>query len=181
MERSAVVFAAVAGFCLLTRADPIPGASASPKEPARRKMVRVILAKEDSEHSTTKFSTDSVKIRALWRGVNLQAGDRLQAVWIADDVGATAPKHTPITGGDVTVYKPDDDGIFSIQRPKEGWPPGKYRFELYLNKKPADAINFTIEHGVTVEIGGVPPPATTPTQTSAPPQLEPSPAVQPKQ
>src|SRR3954469_24010084 len=153
MERCALVFAAAVNLCLLARADPSPNAGTSPIASGRPKSVRVILAKENSEQPTTKFSADSVKIRALWRGANLRAGDKLHAIWIADDVGATAPKHTTITVSDVTAYKPDDDGIFSLQRPKEGWPPGKYRFEMYLNGKLADGLNFTIEHGVTVEIG----------------------------
>src|SRR4051812_18284394 len=80
------------------------------------KLVRLTVAKENSDDATNRFTTDVHKIRAIWKGAGLKAGDKLHAVWIADDVGEAAPKHTPITASDVTAYKPDDDGIFALGR-----------------------------------------------------------------
>src|SRR4051812_19182816 len=179
MQRAPWFFALTFIVSFMARAQPAPHSQKSSPAQTKRKVVHVILAKEDSEVSTTRFSGDSIKIRALWKGENLAAGDKVHAIWIADDVGATAPRNTKIAEADVTAYKPDDDGIFSLQRPKEGWPAGKYRFEIYLNQKMEHGVNFAIEHGVTVEIGN--PETANPSQTSAPLQLEPSPAVQPKQ
>ena len=159
-------------------------AGQSAKEPppapdkATRQTVRVFLAKDGNDSPTTRFSSDAIKVRALWKGSGLRTGDTLHAIWIADDVGATAPKHTTITESSATAYKPDDDGVFALGRPADGWPPGKYRVEIYLNKKLISSHSFVIEHGVTVELNQAP---AKPAQTSAPPQLEPSPAVQPKQ
>lgn len=179
MQRAPWFIALTLVVSFMARAQPTPHAEKSSPAKPKPKTIHVILAKEDSEVSTVHFSGDSIKIRALWRGENLTAGDRVHAIWIADNVGATAPRDTRIAEADVTVYKPDDDGIFSLQRPKEGWPAGKYRFEIYLNQRMANGVNFSIEHGVTVEIGN--PETAHPSQTSAPLQLEPSPAVQPKQ
>lgn len=181
MRRALFFVATLIALGLAARGEPPPRETPS-EGTARPKSVHVVLAKEGSDQSTTKFSIDALKIRALWNGAGLQAGDRVQGVWIADDVGATAPKHTTITEATVTAYKADDDGIFSLGRPKNGWPPGKYRFEIHVNKKLANAVNFTIQGGVTVEISGNQIPETpAPIQTSAPLQLDPSPAVQPKQ
>lgn len=163
----------------MARAQPTPHDEKSSSVKAKPKTIHVILANENSEISITKFSGDSIKIRALWKGESLTAGDKIHAIWIADDVGVTAPRNTKIAEADVTAYKPDDDGIFSLQRPKEGWPAGKYRFEIYLNRKLVHGVDFAIEHGVTVDIGSLE--TAHPNQTSAPLQLEPSPAVQPKQ
>jgi hypothetical protein len=117
------------------------------------KTLHAVLAKGDGGPATTIFSKDTPKIETRWKGKGLSAGDRIRAIWIAEDVGSVAPKESKVTEAKVTVYKSDDDGAFVIGRPSEGWPVGKYRCQLYINDKLTETLRFIVEVGVTVEIG----------------------------
>jgi len=97
------------------------------------------------------FDRDA-EIYALWKGEALKAGDKIRAVWIAEDVGNVAPKNSRITEAFVTAEKSDDDGAFGLARPTDGWPVGKYRLEIYVGDKLAEALKFKIQPGVTVEL-----------------------------
>lgn len=117
------------------------------------KMLQATLGEKisgETKTTKTKFSTDTAKISAFWKGETLKAGDKLRAVWIAEGQGGL--KDATITEGSVTAYKPDDDGIFSLVSPKGGWPVGKYRVEIYVGSKLAETLKFTIEPGVTIDI-----------------------------
>lgn len=120
-------------------------------QPTGKKLVHAVLAKENTTEPTSTFPSETRKIRALWKGNALKLGDVVGAVWIAEDVGAAALKDREITEATVVAYKPDDDGVFSLVRPKEGWPAGRYRFDIYVNNKLAESLSFTIEPGVTIE------------------------------
>ncbi len=100
---------------------------------------------------TKKFLTGATKIYGRWKGETLKTGDLVQAVWIAESFGYPQ-KDARITEGEVTAYKPDDDGVFSLARPEGGWPIGRYRLEFYVRGKLAETVRFTIEQDVTVEV-----------------------------
>jgi hypothetical protein len=117
-----------------------------------KKLLHAVLAKNRQGEPTTKFRADSAKIYSFWKGDRLKAGDKVRAVWIAEGIGYTDLKDSKITEASVIAYKPDDDGIFSVARPKGGWPVGKYRVELYVGNKLAETLKFTVESDVTVEV-----------------------------
>jgi hypothetical protein len=131
-------------------APPMP-ASASPAKP-KQKPLRVALSTTPDGPATTAFKSDAPKICAMWKGTALKMGDRLRAVWVAEGIGSDSRQDRLITEGATRAYKPDDDGIFSLARPREGWPNGKYRFELYVNNELADKVHFSIEPGVAIEV-----------------------------
>jgi hypothetical protein len=110
-----------------------------------RKVLHAELAKDRESEPATKFPSDTPKIVAFWKGDALKAGDKIRAVWLAEDVGYAELHHTKITEGSAIAYRPDDSGAFGLARPKEGWPLGKYRLELYVGDKLAETLNFTIE------------------------------------
>lgn len=140
-------FILVAAALIVVHAEQDDAAGQS----TERKLLHAFLAKANETEPTTKFPADTLKIRAFWKGNALKLGDLVSAVWIAEDVGHAALKDREITEASVIAYKPDDDGVFSLLRPKGGWPAGEYRFELYVNNKLAETLSFTIESGVTVE------------------------------
>jgi hypothetical protein len=117
-----------------------------------KKLLHATLAKNREGEPATKFRADSLKIYTFWKGDALKAGDEVRAVWIAEGIGRTALKDSKITEASTMAYKPDDDGIFSVLRPKGGWPIGNYRCELYVGSKLAETLKFTIESDVAVEV-----------------------------
>jgi hypothetical protein len=149
-----LVFVFVFALVAIARAeDPLAKPILAPEQtPATAsKSVEVVLARNERRERATKFTSDLPKIRAYWKGRGLEAGDRIGVVWFAKEVGI-APKDSEITRAATTAYKSDDDGVFALARPKEGWPLGKYACEIYLNGKLTDAIEFTIEKGAEIEL-----------------------------
>ena len=128
------------------------GLEAATAQPTDKKLLHAVLAKNKEGEPATKFRADSFKIYAFWKGDALKMGARIRAVWIAEGIGRTALRDSKITEASAMAYKPDDDGIFSILRPKGGWPTGKYRCELYVGSKLVETLKFTIESDVTVEV-----------------------------
>jgi hypothetical protein len=118
-----------------------------------RKSLHVFLAVDKDHKPATTFSSDVPRIYAFWKGEALGLGDTIQSVWIAEDVGDASPKETKILEGEAKIYKPDDDGSFSLSRPGgKVWPVGKYRVEIYINGGLANVAKFTITTGVTIEV-----------------------------
>ena len=115
--------------------------------------LHAFLAKSKEDKPARTFTTDVSDIWLVWKGEKLQAGDKINAIWIAEDVGTAAPKETKIGERSVTVFKPDENGAFSLSRPRGRiWPVGKYRTEIYIGELLVEAIRFSIEKGVSVEV-----------------------------
>jgi hypothetical protein len=151
---TALPFLVLAPIFLTARADLLPrDALAGVKESTEVKSVYAVLARDSKSEPTTHFSGDTPKIETFWKGHRLDAGDRIHAIWIAEDVGPVAPKASKVTEVSIIAYKSDEEGAFSLARPKEGWPVGNYRLEIYLNGKLTQIVRFSIDKGVTVDIG----------------------------
>ena len=117
------------------------------------KSLHAFLALGKEGKPTTSFSSDVSSIYAVWKGEALEAGDKIHSIWIAEDIGDAAPKDSRILEGDAKVYKPNEDGAFSLSRPGGRiWPVGKYRVEIYINGNLAELLKFTITPGVTIEV-----------------------------
>ena len=60
-------------------------------------------------------------------------------------MGSAAPKNTTIDEAvTLTAASPTEKGSFSLSKPTNGWPVGKYRGEIYVNDKLAETLKFTI-------------------------------------
>jgi hypothetical protein len=140
-----IFFVALALATTAAAADP----ATSPAESS--KVLRALVSGKKDGAATRKFLSGTPKIYGLWKGTALKAGDTVRAVWIAEAFGYTQ-KDVKITEAETTAYKPDDDGIFSLVRPKGGWPIGRYRLEFYVQDRLVETVRFTIEQDVTVEI-----------------------------
>ena len=62
-------------------------------------------------------------------------------------MGDAAPKGTKIDEPIINAKGDMDDGVFSLSKPNDGWPIGKYRFEIYVGDKLATTVKFTVEEG----------------------------------
>ncbi|MFN2476117.1 MAG: hypothetical protein ABR526_07250 [Chthoniobacterales bacterium] len=111
---------------------------------AEKKVLHGALALDQTTKPTTKFAPDAPKIYAFYIGDAVKAGDKIRAVWIAEDVGDAAPKNTKVDEATLTAAKDNPSDAFSLSMPTKGWPLGKYRVELYDNDQLAETLRFTI-------------------------------------
>ena len=139
--KRALILLFLAVSCIVANAGPFSGVD-SGKD---KKALKAILAKDENSKPATTFSADIPKIYAFWKGEGLKVGDKVKAVWIAEDVGEAAPKETKIDEVTMDVEKPDQSSAFSLSQPTKGWPVGKYRVEIFLGDDLAVTLKFTIE------------------------------------
>jgi len=93
----------------------------------------------------TEFPSTTQNIYARWQGQSLRNGARVRAVWIAEDVGEVAPPNYKIDEASaVVVNSSDAHGKFTLSRPDDGWAPGSYRVEFYLDDTLVDTIKLVI-------------------------------------
>jgi hypothetical protein len=91
------------------------------------------------------FSTDTPRIYARWQGHGLHNQAIIRAIWIAEDVGDAAPRNSTIDEATSLATVPDAHGVFTLSRPENGWTPGTYRVEFYVDEKLVDTVKVTIE------------------------------------
>jgi hypothetical protein len=94
---------------------------------------------------TTTFAADAPKVYATFTTKGATNGDKIRGVWIADDVGDAAPPGTKIDEKTLNAEGDTEDGEFSLSKPDNGWPVGKYHIEIYVNDELVTKLNFTIK------------------------------------
>lgn len=72
-----------------------------------------------------------------------KAGTTLTGAFIAEDVGAAAPKNFVIDSANVTAAD-KMAATFTLGRPTNGWPIGQYRLEIKQGKKLVHTERFMI-------------------------------------
>ena len=122
----------------------VPSTTAAPAS-AGTPVVESAIARDSDTPPATTFAADVPKLYAFFKSTGTKTGDSLRAVWIAEDVGDAAPKETKIDEATLSADKNDFTGAFSLSKPNQGWPVGKYRTEMYLGDKLASTAKFTIQ------------------------------------
>ena len=118
-----------------------------------RKSIHAFVAADEQRKPRTQFSPDIAKIYVFWKVQALDVGDKIQATWIAEDVGESSPKDTVIRQADIKVFKSDDEGSIFLARPTgQTWPVGQYRVEFSINGSIAEVVKFTIIPGAKIEL-----------------------------
>jgi len=90
-----------------------------------------------------EFDPRSPEIHALVQLKDVKAGSKLKGNWIAvdaiDEPNYVIKSYTlDLTNpGDVTAH-------FTLSRPTNGWPVGKYKLDLYIDEKIAGSAPFTV-------------------------------------
>lgn len=90
------------------------------------------------------FPADSPRIYARWQGSDLRVNAKIRAVWIAENVGDIAPANYKIDEATTLATAPDSHGIFTLGRPEDGWAPGIYRVEFYIDETLAETVKLKI-------------------------------------
>jgi hypothetical protein len=94
---------------------------------------------------STEFTTETPHIYARWKGHNLRKNAAVRAVWIAEDIGPVAPADYTIDEASAVAETPDARGSFTLSKPDDGWAPGTYRVEFYVDDQLVDTVNVTIK------------------------------------
>jgi hypothetical protein len=110
--------------------------------------VKVTMSTEIEGDQTITFTPDTEKIYALFKTEGAKRGDKMRGVLIAEDVGAVAPANTAVSETKIDMEGDTQDGDFNFSKPTKGWPPGKYRVEIYLNDKLVTSAKFTVKAAV---------------------------------
>lgn len=93
----------------------------------------------------TEFPNATQNLYARWQGLDIREGAKVRAVWIAEDVGDIAPANYKIDEAKAIATAPDAHGMFTLSRPEDGWAPGKYRVEFYLDDVLVDTVKLEIK------------------------------------
>jgi len=115
-------------------------------ETTEKKPLQAILVATPERKPAESFKTDQATIYLLWKGETLTKGEKVRAVWLAEDVGDAAPKDTKIDEYTVEAAGPKSEGTMSLSKPDAGWPVGKYRVELYVGDELKLKVPFTIQN-----------------------------------
>jgi hypothetical protein len=114
------------------------------KSDAIPKQLSVSLAKERSGKAIMTFSSSTSEIYARWQGRRLRQGAKVKAVWIAENIGEDFPQDYKVDEASAVTETPSAHGAFTLTRPEDGWAPGDYRVEFYIDDVLVDAVKLKI-------------------------------------
>ncbi len=114
------------------------------KSDAAPKQLAVSLAKDRFGKPVTTFSSNTPEIYARWQGLRLRQGASVKAVWIAENIGEDFPQDYKVDEASVAAESPIAHGAFTLERPEDGWAPGDYRVEFYVDDVLVDAVKMKI-------------------------------------
>ena len=114
------------------------------KSNATSKRLSVSFAKDQFGKVSTTFSTDTPQIYVRWQGQRLRKGGKVKAVWIAENIGEDFPPDYKVDEASAVATTPTGRGAFTLARPEDGWMPGDYRVEFYVDNVLVDAVKMKI-------------------------------------
>jgi hypothetical protein len=114
------------------------------KSDATPKQLAVSLAKDRFGKPVTTFSSNTPEIYVRWQGQRLRQGADVKAVWIAENIGEDFPQNYKVDEASVVAGNPTAQGSFTLVRPEDGWAPGDYRVEFYVDDAFVDALKMKI-------------------------------------
>ena len=115
------------------------------KPPEAKKFLTATLSDEPFGRATVEFLPATPKIYARWQGRGLRIQAKIRVVWIAEEVADVAPPDYTIDEATTSATAPDSHGNFALSRPDNGWEPGIYRVEFYVDGIFADALKLRIK------------------------------------
>jgi len=132
----------------ITAAAPAPSVPlpAEPSVPASAPPMRLSIAASRTANGKpeTSYRANAPQIVVRWRGENLPVGAVVRMAWIAEDVGNVVDPDFVIDRDETVVPSPTFSARFTISRPSDGWAPGKYRVDLFVDDLLRDTLGITI-------------------------------------
>src|SRR2546423_11096582 len=91
----------------------------------------------------TEFKSDTPEIFARWHGSALPDKAEVRAVFIAENVADVSADYQ-IEESTTTAPAANASGSFKLSKPQNGWRPGNYRVEFFINNAAAPNAEFKI-------------------------------------
>jgi hypothetical protein len=114
------------------------------KPDAAPKRLSVSFATGPFSEACTVFSSNTPQIYARWQGRRLRQGAKVKAVWIAENIGEDFPPGYKVDEASATAESPTAHGMFTLSRPDDGWVPGDYRAEFYVDDVLVETVKLKI-------------------------------------
>lgn len=114
------------------------------KSDSGTKQLSVSVSKERFGKPVTSFSSSTSEIYARWQGHRLRPGAKVKAVWIAENIGEDFPQDYKVDEASAVAETPTARGAFTLAQPEEGWAPGDYRVEFYVDDVLVDTVKLKI-------------------------------------
>jgi hypothetical protein len=113
-------------------------AVAAPERPRSSDQFNVGVSADPKGDFKTEFKTDTPALYVRWRGQRMRPETEIRAVFIAENVADVTADYQI---DDSTAVAPTSNasGTFTLSRPDDGWMPGDYRIEFYVD----DALTAT--------------------------------------
>ena len=108
------------------------------------KKLTATVGKKPIGQADVNFAANTPKIFARWQGHGLRDQAKIRATWIVENIADDAPPDYTIDEATATATAPDSHGIFTLSRPDNGWTPGDYRVEFYVNDELIDTVKLKI-------------------------------------
>ena len=108
---------------------------------------RIHMSRRSRGRAMTAFSNADPHICLDFKAWPLSPGDKIRAVWFTEDAGQGIIKNSEACESTLDAQVPMTDGVSYIVEPKEGWPAGAYRVELYVDGTPMTSTRFSIKAG----------------------------------
>jgi hypothetical protein len=101
------------------------------------------VSSESTGELKTEFKSDAPAIYARWRGRDLRDKAEIRAVLIAESVADVSADYQ-IDESTTTAPTSNSSGTFTLSTPKDGWAPGNYRIEFFVDDELAQTVKFKI-------------------------------------
>ncbi len=101
------------------------------------------LSKEPTGDFMTAFASNAPAIYARWQGRDLRTQASVRAVLIAENVANVAAGYE-MDEDSAVAPSSNSRGTLTLDRPEEGWAPGDYRVDFYVDDAPAGTVKLKI-------------------------------------
>ena len=104
----------------------------------------VIVSDSADGEAVATFALGTPKIFVHAGLVEVPHGSKVSSDWIAEDTAGAAPANYKIDSVTLDTGMLTNVVTFSLSKPNNGWPAGKYRVDLFIDGKPAGAAHFKV-------------------------------------
>lgn len=107
--------------------------------------LHVTLTDKTGGRAVAGFAATQPQIFLDYQGETLAKGDKIKAVWFIEDGGKGITPNVKVSESTLVADAPRGKGGFHLDKPAKGFPPGKWRVDVYVNDARIESIKFTVK------------------------------------